>query len=79
VSGPGFIELHLPPIKLVAEMYSIDVLIRARGFQEILCGQTAGIFHVRHPLFDTHFGVFHETPEWRIERAGLAGRGDDCS
>jgi len=77
VSGPGLIELDLPPIKLVAEMYSIDVLIRARGFQEILCGQTAGIFHVRHPLFDTHFGVFHETPKWRIERTARARLGDD--
>jgi lipopolysaccharide transport system ATP-binding protein len=71
VSGAGSIELLLPPIKLVAEMYSISVLIRARGFQEIFCGQTAGIFHVRHPLFDTHFGVFHETPAWRVEGTGL--------
>jgi lipopolysaccharide transport system ATP-binding protein len=72
VRGAGTIELELPPLKLVAEMYSISVLIRAKGFQEILCGQTAGIFHVRHPLFDTHFGVFHETPVWRIDGAELA-------
>lgn len=67
VSGKGSIELVLPPLRLVSEMYSISVLIRRKGFQEILCGQTASTFHVRHPLFDTHFGVFHETPEWRIE------------
>jgi lipopolysaccharide transport system ATP-binding protein len=71
VSGAGSLELSLPPLKLVAEMYSISVLIRAKGFQEILCGQTAGTFHVKHPLFDTHFGVFHETPSWRIEGAGM--------
>lgn len=77
VDGAGSIELVLPPIRLVAEMYSISVLIRRKGFQEILCGQTAGTFHVRHPLFDTHFGVFHETPEWRIEGAGLARVAND--
>jgi lipopolysaccharide transport system ATP-binding protein len=70
VSGPGSIELHMPPIRLVSEMYSISVLIRASGFQEILCGQTAGTFHVKHPLFDTHFGVFHESATWRLEGSG---------
>jgi lipopolysaccharide transport system ATP-binding protein len=77
VSGPGSIELDLPPIRLVAEMYSISVLIRAKGFQEILCGQTAGMFHVRHPLFDTHFGVFHETAQWRLAGAKLARLAND--
>jgi lipopolysaccharide transport system ATP-binding protein len=72
VNGAGSIELELPPIKLVSEMYTLSVLIRKKGFQEILCGQSAGVFHVKHPLFDTHFGVFHETAEWRIEGAGLA-------
>jgi len=69
VTGPGTIELQLPAIKLVSEMYSISVLIRAKGFQQILCGQTAGTFHVRHHLFNTHFGVFHEPGHWqRVER-----------
>jgi hypothetical protein len=58
-------------------MYSISVLIRAKGFQEILCGQTAGMFHVRHPLFDTHFGVFHETAQWRLAGAKLARLAND--
>jgi lipopolysaccharide transport system ATP-binding protein len=71
VDGAGSIELDLPPIKLVSEMYSLSVLIRKKGFQEILCGQSAGIFHVKHQLFDTHFGVFHETPEWRVKGAAL--------
>ena len=75
VSDTGSLELDLPPLKLVAEMYSISVLIRAKGFQEILCGQTVGTFHVRHPLFDTHFGVFHEPASWRIRGAVTPGTG----
>ena len=65
VDGRGTLELKLPPMRLVSEMYSIAVLIRAKGFQQILSGQTAGTFHVRHALFDTHFGVFHEAGQWR--------------
>ena len=65
VIGPGTIELDLPAINVVAEMYSIGVLIRAKGFQQILCGQTAATFHVRHHMFNTHFGVFHEAGHWR--------------
>jgi lipopolysaccharide transport system ATP-binding protein len=65
VTGPGTLELQLPAIKLVSEMYTINVLIRAKGFQQILCGQTASTFHVRHHLFNTHFGVFHEAGHWR--------------
>jgi lipopolysaccharide transport system ATP-binding protein len=65
VNGRGTLELKLPPMKLVSEMYSISVLIRAKGFQQILCGQTAGTFHVRHHMFNTHFGVFHEPGQWR--------------
>jgi lipopolysaccharide transport system ATP-binding protein len=75
VSDTGSLELDLPPLKLVAEMYSISVLIRAKGFQEILCGQTVATFHVRHPLFDTHFGVFHEPASWRIQGAVTLGTG----
>jgi lipopolysaccharide transport system ATP-binding protein len=52
-------------------MYSISVLIRQKGFQQILCGQTAGTFHVRHHLYNTHFGVFHEEGTWRIDNPTL--------
>ena len=66
VDGTGTLDLQLPPMKLVSEMYSISVLIREKGFQQILSGQTAGTFHVRHDLFNTHFGVFHEEASWRM-------------
>jgi lipopolysaccharide transport system ATP-binding protein len=74
VTAPGTLELELPSIKLVSEMYSISVLIRAKGFQQILCGQTAGTFHVRHHLFNTHFGVFHEPGNWRSVEQDAAPR-----
>jgi lipopolysaccharide transport system ATP-binding protein len=68
VSGTGFIELQTPPLKLVSEMYTVSVLVREKEFQQILCGQIATTFHVRHPLFNTHFGVFHEPATWRVEQ-----------
>jgi lipopolysaccharide transport system ATP-binding protein len=74
VTAPGTLELQLPSIKLVSEMYSINVLIRAKGFQQILCGQTAATFHVRHHLFNTHFGVFHEPGNWRSVEQEAAPR-----
>jgi lipopolysaccharide transport system ATP-binding protein len=78
VTGPGTLELKLPAIKLVSEMYSIAVLIRAKGFQEILCGQTAATFHVRHHTLNTHFGVFHEPGHWRRIEADAAPRVDSA-
>jgi Wzt C-terminal domain len=66
VDGPGTVELELPPLNLVAELYSITVLIRERGFQQIICGQIAATFRIRHHLFDTNFGVFHTPGRWRI-------------
>ena len=66
VQNDGTLEIQLPPMKLVSEMYSISVIIREKGFQKILCGQNAGTFHVRHSLFNTHFGVFHEDASWRL-------------
>jgi lipopolysaccharide transport system ATP-binding protein len=67
VQGRGSLELVTPPLSLVAESYSIHVLIRARGFQEMLSAQIGATFHVRHELFDPHFGVFHERAEWSPE------------
>lgn len=64
VNGDGVIELVTPPLKLVAELYTIHVLIREKGFQKVLCAQIGSTFHVRHHLFDTHFGVFHEQAQW---------------
>jgi lipopolysaccharide transport system ATP-binding protein len=66
--GPGQIEIDVPPIKLVSDMYSVSVLVRERGFGKTLCGQLGTTFHVRHALFDTHFGVYHEAAGWHVLR-----------
>jgi lipopolysaccharide transport system ATP-binding protein len=64
LSGEGSIEVLTPPLKLVAELYTIHILVREREFQQVLCAQIGGTFHVRHHTFDMNFGVFHETAEW---------------
>jgi lipopolysaccharide transport system ATP-binding protein len=64
VSGRGVIELLTPPIKLVAELYSIQILVWDSKFQHLYCAQAGKNFHVSHPVLDTEFGVFHEEAEW---------------
>lgn len=64
VDGEGIIELMTPPIMLVAELYTLHILVRERGFQKLLCGQIGGTFHVAHDIYDMHFGVFHEPGQW---------------
>ena len=70
VEGRGVVELTTPPLKLVAEVYSISVLVRGSAF-ELICAQNGGTFHVRHTLYDTHYGVFHEPAEWRTASAAV--------
>jgi lipopolysaccharide transport system ATP-binding protein len=64
VDGTGVIELRTPPLKLVAKLYSLSILVREKGFQKLLCAQGGGSLQVRHPLHDTNFGVYHETATW---------------
>jgi lipopolysaccharide transport system ATP-binding protein len=68
VSSEGMIELRTPPLKLVSDMYTISIVVRAREFERILCAQIGSAFHMRHPVFDAPiFGVFHEAGEWRVD------------
>jgi lipopolysaccharide transport system ATP-binding protein len=64
VSGSGVIELQTPPIKLVADLYTIHVLVWDSQFQRLYCAQTAKNFHVSHPVLSTEFGVYHEAAQW---------------
>lgn len=66
LEGEGVIELTTPPIKLVSDLYTCNVVVRdADG--NMLSGQIGGRFHVRHPDFSsTTFGVFHESGDWRV-------------
>jgi lipopolysaccharide transport system ATP-binding protein len=65
-TGHGTIELLTPPLALVSELYRIEILVREKGFQKLICAQAGGSFHVRHPMLDMHFGVFHEPGEWEL-------------
>jgi lipopolysaccharide transport system ATP-binding protein len=65
VSGEGVIEMTTPPIKLIAEPYSVQVLVWDSSFQRLYCAQQGGTFHVRHDILSTEFGVFHEHAQWR--------------
>lgn len=67
LDGSGVVELTLPPLKLISETYTVMVLVREKGFQKLLCAQVGGTFHVRHALYDMHFGVYHEPAQWRLE------------
>jgi lipopolysaccharide transport system ATP-binding protein len=66
LDGKGFIEFRTPPLKLVSETYTVRILVREKGFQKLLCAQVGSTFHIRHPLYDTHFGVFHEPAQWQL-------------
>jgi lipopolysaccharide transport system ATP-binding protein len=65
-AGRGAIELVTPPQKLISEHYRIEILVRRRGFQQLLCAQHGGSFHVRDAVLDMNFGVFHEAGEWTL-------------
>ncbi|MBM3890885.1 MAG: ABC transporter ATP-binding protein, partial [Verrucomicrobia bacterium] len=66
VHGRGVLELLTPPLKLVAETYTINTALWNADFQRLYSAQTRCNFHVRHDLLDTNFGVFHEPAEWKM-------------
>jgi len=64
LSGRATIELLTPPLRLVAELYTVHVMVWDTKFEKLYSAQICMTFHVRHQLLNTHFGVFHETAEW---------------
>jgi lipopolysaccharide transport system ATP-binding protein len=62
--GVGTIEVLTPPLKLVAELYAIHVMVWDVAFQQLYSAQVGTTFHVRHQVLSPHFGVFHEAAEW---------------
>jgi lipopolysaccharide transport system ATP-binding protein len=72
LSEPVSLELLTPPLKLVAEHYTLHVLVWDSAFEHLYATQVGPTFHVRHYLFNAHFGVFHEPGEWSFLDA------DDC-
>ena len=78
ISRVGGIELLSPPVKLVAEMYSVHILIRENEFQRAVGGQIEATFHVRDEVLDTNFGVFHQPGSW-VGLDTWASEGDDVT
>ena len=72
--GQGEFEVLLPPLKLVSELYAVHVIVWDGKFQQLYGAQIGGSFHVRHQLFSTHFGVYHETAEWSARETEHAER-----
>jgi len=65
ISGVGAVEVLTPPLRLVSDLYSLHVLVWDTELQERYFVQQTGVsFQVRHNLFNTHFGVFHEPGQW---------------
>jgi lipopolysaccharide transport system ATP-binding protein len=62
--GRGEFEVLLPPLKLVADLYAIHIVVWDGKFQQLYGAQIGGSFHVRHELFSTQFGVYHENADW---------------
>jgi lipopolysaccharide transport system ATP-binding protein len=71
VDGDGLVEVRMPPINLIADLYNTSILVRDRNAR-ILTAQIGGNFHVRHPVFSSGaYGVFHESAQWRVEAERL--------
>ncbi len=69
LEGEGVIEVLTPPLSLVSEGYSIEVLVRENNTGAVVAAQSGASFHLRHEVFDpAGFGVFHERAEWSHDR-----------
>jgi lipopolysaccharide transport system ATP-binding protein len=65
VEGKGAIEVVTPPVKLVADLYAIHVMVWDARFERLYAAQVGASCHVRHRELTKHFGVFHEPAAWR--------------
>jgi lipopolysaccharide transport system ATP-binding protein len=75
VSGDGAVEVLTPPLKLVSDLYTIQIVIWDKDFHRLYGAQIGSSFHVRHNLLSNHFGVFHESAEW-FSASREDGRGE---
>jgi lipopolysaccharide transport system ATP-binding protein len=74
VVGRGVVEVLTPPIRLAAELYTLNIGIWDAEFQRLYSAQVGGNFHVQHGLFSTHFGVFYEPAQWTLLGDDAAGK-----
>jgi len=77
--GEGEFEVLMPSLKLVADLYSVHVMSWDDKFQQLYGAQIGGSFHVRHDLFNSHFGVYHESAEWSSRDAHPAAMGQGAA
>lgn len=64
LEGNGVVELVTPPLKLVADLYTINIFVWDHAFQRLHSAQVGKNFHVAHPLLNPEFGVYHESAAW---------------
>jgi lipopolysaccharide transport system ATP-binding protein len=60
------LHLRIPRLTLTAEMFTVALAVRQPNFQDIVCRQIGGTFHVRDPLLSHHFGVFNQPGQWEL-------------
>jgi lipopolysaccharide transport system ATP-binding protein len=66
VRGAGVIEALTPPLALVADTYTVHLLVWDARFEiRHLYAREGPVFEIRHDLFTTHFGVFHQPAAWQ--------------
>ena len=65
IDGEGVIDMLTPPLSLVSDQYSVEVLVREKQTGSIITAQSGATFHLRHDVFDAAgFGVFHQQAQW---------------
>ena len=64
LEGNGVVEFVTPPLKLVADLYTINIFVWDHAFQRLHSAQVGKNFHVAHPLLNPEFGVYHESAAW---------------
>jgi lipopolysaccharide transport system ATP-binding protein len=65
IEGEGAIEVLTPPLSLVSDRYTVDVMVRKQYVGTVVAHQMGPSFHLRHDVFDAEgFGVFHEQAQW---------------
>jgi lipopolysaccharide transport system ATP-binding protein len=72
VEGEGVVEVVTPPLKLIAEMYSVHTMVWDQKFQNLYCAQVGQSFHIRHESLTPDFGIFHEEAEWSCDSPSMA-------
>ena len=70
IDGEGVVDVLAPPLSLVSDRYSVDILVRENNTGAIVAAQAGPTFHLRHEIFEpSAFGVFHQQARWSHDKA----------